>query len=86
MQWRAKACTLASEALVNIRPWLGKETDWLHEQLFTSHLSRLGLILADHYYSSLDFEALSKIKAEQWRNPNYRVYANTDINSNWMNT
>ncbi len=78
MQWRSKACSLASEALVNIKPKLTCETDWLHEQLFTTHLSRLSLILADHYYSSLSFEALSEMKVEKWRNPNYQVYANTD--------
>ncbi len=78
MQWRSKACTLASEAMANMKPWLNNETDWLHEQLFTTHLSRLSLILADHYYSSLKFDQLRAIKAGQWRNPNYLVYANTD--------
>lgn len=78
MQWRSKACALASEALVNLKPKLACETDWLHEQLFTTHLSRLSLILADHFYSSRTFEELREMKAEKWRNPNYQVYANTD--------
>ncbi|MCP4075483.1 MAG: type I-F CRISPR-associated helicase Cas3, partial [Gammaproteobacteria bacterium] len=78
MQWRSKACSLASETLVNLKPWLAKKTNWLHEQLFTTHLSRLSLVLADHYYSSLTFEELQVMKVEKWRNPNYQVYANTD--------
>ncbi len=78
MQWRSKACSLASETLVNIRLRLAEETNWLHEQLFSTHLSRLSLILSDHYYSSRSFEELREMKAEKWRNPNYQVYANTD--------
>lgn len=78
MQWRSKACSLASETLVNLRSWLAEGSDWLHGQLFTTHLSRLSLILSDHYYSSLSFEELREIQAEKWRNPNYQVYANTD--------
>ena len=78
MQWRSKACALASEALADLRPWLSSKTDWLHEQLFTTHLSRLSLVLADHYYSSLSFKELQEMKVEKWRNPNYQVYANTE--------
>ena len=77
MQWRSKACMLASEARSKLRSWLNCETDWLHEQLFTAHLSRLSLILADHFYSSLTLEKAQEKGAEQWRNPNYKVYANT---------
>lgn len=75
MQWRSRACTVASEARIKLRSWLNAETDLLHEQLFTTHLSRLCLILADHYYSSQDEVT------EEWRNPNYNVYANT----HWVN-
>jgi len=71
MQWRSKACMLASEALPRLNTWLSSDEDWLHEQLYTSHLSRLSLILADHYYSSQDEVT------QEWRNPHYRVYANT---------
>jgi len=71
MQWRSKACSLSSETRVKLRSVLNTETDWLHGQLFTTHLSRLSLILADHFYSSQ--EAIT----EEWRNPHYKVYANT---------
>ncbi|MDC9727695.1 MAG: type I-F CRISPR-associated helicase Cas3f, partial [Methyloprofundus sp.] len=71
MQWRSKACMVASEARVKLQLWLQQENNWIDEQLFTTHLSRLCLTLADHYYSSQDITA-------QWRNPNYEVYANTD--------
>ncbi len=72
MQWRSKACSLSSEARVKLRSWLNTKTDWLHEQLFITHLSRLSLMLADHFYSSPP----AKI-TEEWRNPHYKVYANT---------
>jgi len=75
MQWRSRACFLTSEARVKLRLWLNAETDWLHKQLFTTHLSRLCLMLADHCYSSQDEVT------EQWRNPNYNIYANT----HWIN-
>ena len=71
MQWRSKACSLSSEARVQLSAWSNTKTDWLHEQLFTTHLSRLSLMLADHFYSSQ--EEITK----EWRNPNYKVYANT---------
>lgn len=38
---------------------------------FSSHLARLGIMLADHVYSSREAKP-------QWQDPNYRVYANTD--------
>ncbi len=72
MQWRSKACLLASEAKVKLQPWLQQENNWIDEQLFTTHLSRLCLTLADHYYSS------KEDVTHEWRNPNYKVYANTD--------
>ena len=74
MQWRSHACIIASEAKVKSQSWIEDDTNtkWLEEQLFTTHFSRLCLILADHYYSSL-----SKIKKE-WRSDNYQVWANTD--------
>ncbi|HIL03330.1 MAG TPA: type I-F CRISPR-associated helicase Cas3 [Candidatus Thioglobus autotrophicus] len=72
MQWRSKACMVASEARVNLQVWLQQENNWVDEQLFTTHLSRLCLILADHYYSS------QEEVTNEWRNPNYKVYANTD--------
>ena len=75
MQWRSQACILASEALIKLNLLLNSSVDWLHEQLFTTHISRLSLILADHYYSSEDEVT------EEWRNPNYKVFANTQ----WVN-
>ncbi len=77
MQWRSKACLLSSEALVELRPFLNAQTDWLHEQLFSTHIARLGLMLSDHYYSSLTLKE-SLQKGRQWRNPHYKIYANTD--------
>ena len=81
MQWRSKACTLASEAGVKLRAFLNAESNWLGDQLFSTHLSRLSLMLADHYYSSLTLEEAFNGGAEKWRNPHYTVYANTQ----WVN-
>ncbi len=78
MQWRSKACLLVSEAKAKLFSRLNTETDWLHEQLFTAHLSRMSLILADHFYSSLTLKDIQERGYEKWRNPNYRIYANTD--------
>ena len=77
-QWRSKACRLSSSALVQLKPWLENQTNWIEEQLFTTHISRLCLTLADHYYSSLSLEQAFKKGAEEWRNPHYKVYANTE--------
>ncbi len=72
MQWRSKACMVASEARAKLQAYIKQDTNWLDDYLFTSHLSRLCLILADHYYSSQE-----KV-TDEWRNPNYKAYANTD--------
>ncbi len=72
MQWRSKACMVASEARVKLQLWLQQDNNWIDEQLFTTHLSRLCLTLADHFYSS------QEEVTNEWRNPNYKVYANTD--------
>ncbi|MDX1473954.1 MAG: type I-F CRISPR-associated helicase Cas3f, partial [Reinekea sp.] len=71
--WRARACTTASEARQSLSLLLDDNNkDWLHDQLFVSHLSRLSMMLADHHYSSRP-----KV-THKWRNPNYKVYANSD--------
>ncbi|MBN0987631.1 type I-F CRISPR-associated helicase Cas3f [Amphritea pacifica] len=71
--WRAKACTTASEARQNLSSWLSdNKKDWLHDHLFVSHLARMSMMLADHHYSS------RPRVTHKWRNPNYKVYANSD--------
>ncbi len=69
--WRSKVCLLASEAKVKLNLKRHDINDWLNGQLFTVHISRLCLMLADHYYS-----AQSKVSTE-WRSPDYNVWANT---------
>lgn len=70
MHWRSKACLIAAEAKAKLK---GKheENDWINGQLFTSHISRLCLMLADHFYSS------QEEVTEEWRSSNYAVWANT---------
>ena len=72
MHWRSKVCLLASEANAKLRQQQHQETDWLNQHLFTAHVSRLCLMLADHYYS-----AQEKI-TEEWRSPNYTVWAKSE--------
>lgn len=67
--WREKASQLSSRA-VNDLMLVGQ--NWFDSR-FTSHLSRLVLMLADHYYSALD-------KTVKWQDPRYKAYANTDEN------
>lgn len=69
IQWRSKACLLASEALSRLQL---TQANYLHEQLFTTHIARLCLMMADHHYSS------QKQVTEEWRNENYEAFANTD--------
>lgn len=66
--WQIKARELANEALQCTEL---TQQSWF-EQRFTSHLARLSLMLADHYYSSLP---QPKTK---WQDPNYLCNANTD--------
>ena len=73
-QWRARACLLASETRTKLPLQHQTKTNWLNEQLFTSHLARLSLMLADHYYSAQGVTS-------EWQNPHYQAYANTDRQS-----
>jgi CRISPR-associated endonuclease/helicase Cas3 len=69
MLWRDKAKDLATQALSCQRL---TEHDWFNQR-FTAHLSRLALMLSDHYYSSSS--AITK-----WQDSNYQCYANTETN------
>ncbi|WP_431064463.1 type I-F CRISPR-associated helicase Cas3f [Methylotuvimicrobium sp.] len=71
MQWRSKACLIASETITKLSRVLSDECNWLDEQLFSSHLARLCLMLSDHYYSSQN-------ATPEWQNPHYQAFANTD--------
>ncbi len=70
-KWRSNACVLASEASVKLRNI--EINNFLHDHIFTSHLARLALMLADHHYSAKPKEEIR----EEWRAQNYAVYANT---------
>lgn len=69
IQWRSNACLLASEALTCLQ---FTQANYLHEHLFTTHIARLCLMMADHHYSS------QKKVTLKWRNENYEAFANTD--------
>ena len=67
--WRERARDLSKRALKDI---LLLQEDWF-ENRFTSHLSRLVLMLSDHFYSASE-------KTVRWQDPRYKAYANTDEN------
>jgi len=69
-QWRAKAKQLAQRALKQSVLYNG-QTQWLQHDQFSSHLSRLALMLADHSYSAAG-------KQTKWWDEKYQVFANTD--------
>lgn len=68
-QWRSKACLLASEAITKLQ---FLKTDYLQDHLFTTHIARMCLMMADHHYSSLE-----KV-TDEWRSDDYEAYANTN--------
>lgn len=68
-KWRLRAIKEADKALQHIKSLSDKNL--LHDELFTSHLSRMALMLADHHYSA------QKETTPEWRSPNYQVFANT---------
>lgn len=64
-KWRERASQLAQRLLARIqRPWL--------DNPYVMHLARLNLMLADHYYSSLEAPQ-QRVRGE----PGYSLYANT---------
>ncbi len=64
--WRERARSLATRALACQRL---SQQDWFNSR-FTAHLSRLCLMLSDHYYSASD-------KTTKWQDKAYQNYANT---------
>ncbi len=68
--WQSQVSILADKILRNERVFI---ENWF-DQHFTAHLSRLSLMLADHYYSSN--EPVIKRNPE-WQDRNYKAYANT---------
>ncbi|MDG1904200.1 MAG: type I-F CRISPR-associated helicase Cas3f [Arenicella sp.] len=69
--WQRRAHKIAERALSY--PVITYHEDWLNQR-FLSHIARLSLMLADHYYSSLPLTASKK----KWRDDDYQAYANTD--------
>ena len=69
-KWRLRAIKVADKALQNIKQLSAKKL--LHDELFTSHLARMALMLADHHYSA------QKEVTLEWQSPSYQVFANTD--------
>ncbi len=67
--WQNEATEIATKALQCQRLF---ESNWF-EQRFTAHLSRLVLMLSDHYYSS-------RPAKQSWQDRSYACIANTDDN------
>jgi CRISPR-associated endonuclease/helicase Cas3 len=66
--WQTQASEVAKKVLrierMHMQSWF--------DQHYTAHLSRLALMLSDHYYSSL------KETCPEWQDRNYHAFANTD--------
>jgi CRISPR-associated endonuclease/helicase Cas3 len=73
VKWVSHASIAASAAKKELSSFLVESSNWdfINDQLFTSHLARLSMMLADHYYS-----AKPKV-TDEWRATNYNSYANT---------
>jgi CRISPR-associated endonuclease/helicase Cas3 len=70
--WRKRAATLAQRMLD--RPSLLQPAQsWFQSNPYAMHMARLTLILADHYFSSIDGDP-------KLRDDNYQAWANTDRN------
>jgi len=69
-KWKQEAAKLARK-LAELRS--RRENNWLHNP-YIMHLSRLSLMLADHYYSALPRNAIQRLKGEK----DYPLFANTD--------
>lgn len=69
--WQVEARELAKQAL-NIE----KLVDDLFNQRFIAHISRMSLMLSDHYYSA-------GTATTKWQDPNYQYWANTDGHKNY---
>lgn len=73
VKWVSHATITASEAKKELTGLFSDIESWdfINDQLFTSHLARLSMMLADHYYS-----AKPKV-SEEWRAVGYEIYANS---------
>lgn len=71
-QWEAKARLMASKALKVVGQMESK--NWIIDEVFVSHISRMALMLADHYFSSFSYE---KTRDLGLKSNHYPVYANT---------
>lgn len=72
-KWRLRAIKSADNTLQSIKQLSVK--NFLHDEVFTSHLARMALMLADHHYSA------QKEPTIKWQSPKYQVFANTDGNA-----
>ncbi len=72
-KWVSNAVIFASDAKNDLQYLLSNDDtkDFIRDNVFTSHLARLSMMLADHYYSS------KKQITDGWRANNFEVYANT---------
>ena len=74
VKWVSHATITASEATKELMVLFAggiDSWDFINGQLFTSHLARLSMMLADHHYS-----AKPKV-SEEWRAAGYETYANS---------
>ena len=68
--WQVEAHELAKQVLQ-----VEQVIDDLFNQRFIAHISRMSLMLSDHYYSASS-------ATTRWQDPNYKYWANTDEHKN----
>ncbi|WP_162599224.1 type I-F CRISPR-associated helicase Cas3f [Shewanella algidipiscicola] len=70
-KWCSQASNIASIAQTQLLKREFFNNDYINDQIFTSHLARLAMMLADRYYSS------QPEVTPEWRSSTYHTFANT---------
>ncbi|GAA6171850.1 type I-F CRISPR-associated helicase Cas3f [Colwellia sp. KU-HH00111] len=70
-KWCSQASNIASKAQAQLLKREFFNNDYINDQIFTSHLARLAMMLADRYYSS------QPEVTTEWRGSIYHTFANT---------
>ncbi len=76
-KWASYASLKVAENKTRIMSKIKSTQNILHEDLFSTHIARLALMMADHYVSSFKIDESNK-NIGCYKDKNYKVYANTD--------
>lgn len=76
-KWASYVCVYVSNHQSSIITQIANTNNLLHDDLFTSHIARLALTLADHSVSSYSIEDTQSC-LQDFADNKYTIYANTD--------